>query len=140
MVICFAGYSRSNTSFKVWGWQRATEIAGCDSCGPYLSVCTGVRSIMGSNGMVSSERAFPFRDPIGRSERCGVRKPFLHGSYRAMFPRVALPSEIRNISFIRRTYIRDGDFRLLSIAGDETGSNRRGLSSVETTLALEEIC
>jgi len=73
--------------------------------------------------MVSSERAFPSRDSISRSERCGVREPFLHGSNRAVFPGVAVPSQVRNIPFIRRTYIGDGKLRLLSVAGDETGSD-----------------
>lgn len=123
MLIFFAGCSRSSTSLEVWGRQRATEIARSDSCSPYLSVCIGVRSVMGSNGMVSSKRAFSFRDSISWSKRCGVRQPFLYGSYRAVFPRVTVPSQVRNIPFIRRTYIRDGEFRLLSVAGDETGSD-----------------
>ena len=95
---------------------------------------------MGSIGMVGSERAVSVGDEVRRAKHSGVRQHVLHGSDRSVLSGGDVPSPVRDFHSVCGFDIPNDLLHLLSVAGNQASSDRRGLSSLGKSSVLEDDC
>lgn len=77
-----------------WAWEGAVKRDKYISGDSDIPVCVGVWKIVGSAGLVGSQRAVSIGDKVVRTERGGVCEHDLHGAGGTVLPRLALPSQV----------------------------------------------
>lgn len=95
--------------------------------------------VVGPTRVVSTERALPSRDQIGRSSHGGVCEHVVHRDHCSMLPSVSLSPQIWNFLALRGLDLHNDLLYILPLARNEASADWGDTLLVPKSLVLEEI-